>query len=143
MSTSAKALALGAGVGVTLLAGGTLGGRAILPAAFAAPAHAQATAASNVTPAPSTAAAAGITLHSVTVELPASDRMFPGDASAEVVNNSCLACHSAGMILNQPPLSKAAWGEEVAKMRTLYKAPVAEEDVPAIVAYLGKLKAGK
>lgn len=104
---------------------------------------AQAPVATNATPAPSTAAGAGITLHSVSVELPASDRMFPGNASAEVINNNCLACHSAGMVLTQPPLSQAAWGEEVAKMRTLYKAPVAEEDVPAIVAYLGKLKAGK
>ena len=92
---------------------------------------------------PSTAVAAGIALHSVSVDLPGSDRMFPGDASAEAINNNCLACHSAGMVLNQPLLSPTVWGQEVGKMRSLYRAPVAEADVPAILAYLSTLKTGR
>jgi hypothetical protein len=86
--------------------------------------------------APSTVTAAGITLHSVSVEWPASDRMFPGDAAAEVINDNCLACHSAGMVRTQPRLTRAVWQQEVQKMRSQYKAPVDEKDVPAIVAYL-------
>jgi hypothetical protein len=44
------------------------------------------------------------------------------------------------MVLNQPQLSKAAWGEEVAKMRKVYGAPVPDESVSAIVDYLAGLK---
>jgi hypothetical protein len=40
------------------------------------------------------------------------------------------------MVLNQPPLPQATWEAEVHKMINIYKAPVAPEDVPAIVAYL-------
>lgn len=90
--------------------------------------------------APSTASAAGITLHSVTVDLPSSDRRFSGGVEADAINNNCLACHSAGMVLNQPPLTRAAWQQEVEKMRGQYKAPVDEADVPAIVAYLAAHK---
>ena len=43
-----------------------------------------------------------VKLHSVSVELPDSQRAFPGGATADVINNNCLACHSAGMVLNQP-----------------------------------------
>ncbi len=91
-------------------------------------------------PAPSTVTAAGITLHSVSVGLPSSERMFPGGADAEAINNNCLACHSAGMVLTQPGLSRGIWQQEVEKMRAQYKAPVDEADVPAIVAYLAEHK---
>jgi hypothetical protein len=91
-------------------------------------------------PSATTVAAAGITLHSVSVDLPASDRMFPGGGDAEAINNNCLACHSAGMVLNQPDLTRSAWERIVDKMRSQYKAPVADEDVPAIVAYLASHK---
>lgn len=66
--------------------------------------------------------------------------MFPGGAAADPVNANCIACHSAGMVLTQPKLSAAVWQEEVNKMRLTYKAPIAEADVPAIVAYLASLK---
>jgi hypothetical protein len=80
-----------------------------------------------------------ITLKSVTVDLPDSGRMFPGPGS-DAINNNCLACHSAGMVLNQPVLPKSEWQAEVAKMINVYKAPVAEADVPAIVDYLAHMK---
>jgi hypothetical protein len=92
---------------------------------------------------PSEVTAAGITLHSVSVELPSSDRMFPGGDDADAINNSCLACHSTGMVLNQPNLTRAGWQTEVDKMRAQYKAPVDEADVPAIVAYLASHKGAK
>lgn len=77
---------------------------------------------------------------SVSVTLPESDRVFPDGPGHEAITNNCLSCHSAGMILNQPKLSQQVWTEEVTKMRNVYKAPVAEGDVPAIVAYLAALK---
>ena len=75
-------------------------------------------------------------LKSVSVELPASDRGFPQGPGAETVGNNCVTCHSAGMILNQPALSKTAWEGEVHKMISVYKAPVSPEDALIIVDYL-------
>lgn len=75
---------------------------------------------------------------SVNVDLPFGDRMFEGPG-ADVVNNNCLACHSVGMVLTQPPFSRQTWEAEVAKMRNAYKAPISNEDVDPIVDYLSKL----
>jgi cytochrome c5 len=83
------------------------------------------------------------TLKSVSVDLPQGDRAFPPGPGLDAVNNNCLACHSAGMILNQPSMSKTAWDAEVHKMINTYKAPVAAEDVDAIVAYLDAVKGAK
>src|SRR5246500_213588 len=77
------------------------------------------------------------------IDLPDSDRMFPDGPGADAINNNCLACHSAGMVLNQPALSKQAWTTEVHKMINNYKAPVAPEDVDPIVGYLTTLKGAK
>jgi cytochrome c5 len=84
-------------------------------------------------------AADGITsFKSVSVDLPFGDRTFEGPG-ADVVNNNCLACHSVGMVMTQPPLSRQTWEAEVAKMRNAYKAPVPDADVAPIVDYLSKL----
>ena len=80
---------------------------------------------------------------SVSVELPAGDRQFPGGASADAINNNCTACHSPGMVLNQPNFNKATWEAEVHKMIAVYKAPIDDKDVPAIVAYLVENKGAK
>jgi cytochrome c553 len=79
-----------------------------------------------------------LTLKSVSVDLPTGDRMFEGPG-ADAANNNCLACHSAGMVLNQPALSKTQWRAEVDKMRTAYKAPIDSNDVDSIVDYLAGL----
>ena len=80
---------------------------------------------------------------SIKVELPESDRMFPAGPGSDAINNNCLACHSAGMVLNQPALSKQAWAAEVNKMINNYRAPVAPEDVGTIVEYLTAVKGAK
>lgn len=82
-------------------------------------------------------------LKSTTVDLPSDNRMFPAGPGSDAINNNCLACHSAGMVLNQPALPKAVWAGEVDKMIKVYKAPVAAEDVGAIVDYLATLKGKK
>jgi mono/diheme cytochrome c family protein len=85
----------------------------------------------------------GVTLQSVSVELPSSDRSFPGGAAAQAITDNCTACHSPGMVLNQPALTPAHWQAEVEHMRTNFKAPIADADVPAIVAYLAATKGAK
>jgi cytochrome c5 len=93
-------------------------------------------------PAPAQAKAP-IVLKSVEVTLPESTRTLPDGPGLVTVHNNCLTCHSAGMIMDQPTMAKAAWQAEVAKMRNVYKAPVDEKDVPAIVDYLTAVKGPK
>jgi cytochrome c5 len=135
MAISANAIAGGAVAagGVILLAIATL-------AEWAGP-SALAAEAPPVAPAPSIVAGSGVTLRSVSVDLPDSDRTFPG-GGADAINNNCLACHSAGMVLTQPTLSRSAWQAEVDKMRNIYRAPIAAEDASAIVDYLANLNSG-
>jgi mono/diheme cytochrome c family protein len=87
--------------------------------------------------------ATALELKSVNIDLPDSDKMFPEGQGADAINNNCLACHSADMVLNQPALPKQAWAAEVNKMINNYKAPIAPEDVGAIVDYLTALKGAK
>ena len=89
---------------------------------------------------PSSVSAAGFTLTSISVDLPAGERAFPAGPGVEVVQQSCTACHSVGMVMSQPALLTAAWEGEVNKMRAVYKAPVDAADVPVIVAYLASVK---
>ena len=88
-------------------------------------------------------AATPLQLKPVKIDLPDSDKMFPDGPGSDAINNNCLACHSADMVLNQPALSKQAWAAEVNKMINNYKAPVAPEDVATIVDYLTSLKGAK
>jgi hypothetical protein len=105
-----------------------------------APAAASAPSVASAAPTPSVATAGGVTLQSVSLELPTSDRSFPGGATADAINNNCLTCHSAGMVLTQPLLTRAAWQSIVDKMRGFYKAPIDPKDVDAIVSYLADLE---
>jgi cytochrome c553 len=79
---------------------------------------------------------------SANVNLPFGDQMFEG-ADADAINNNCLACHSADMVLNQPPLPRPSWQAEVEKMRAVYKAPIQDADVQSIVDYLVQIKGAK
>ncbi len=139
MSTAAyAAVILG---GLTLFAIGHPSGEAqpspTTPGLAAAPAPKEAVAA---VAAPSAVSAAGFTLTSTQVDLPGSERAFPAGPGMEVAQQNCTACHSVGMVMNQPNLSPAAWDGEVHKMLAVYKAPVDTADVPAIVAYLTSIK---
>jgi cytochrome c5 len=83
------------------------------------------------------------TLKSVNVTLPESTTALPEGPNVKVVHDTCLGCHSAGMILNQPTMAKAAWEAEVNKMKNVYKAPVDPKTIPAIVDYLTAVKGPK
>lgn len=91
-------------------------------------------------PAASQAAQAPFPLTSQTVTLPTSTRTFPPGPGSDVTASACVICHSPGMVLNQPPLSKAAWEAEVRKMINVYKAPTPEASVAPIVEYLAQIK---
>ena len=79
-------------------------------------------------------------LKSVTVTLPTDSRFLPDGPGSDLANANCLICHSAGMVLNQPNLSKAAWQAAVDKMIAAFKAPIQADVVPDIVKYLVSIK---
>jgi cytochrome c553 len=132
MAASANAQVRGAVTAVGLILLAVTPARWVAQAALAAEAAPVASAASVV-------AEGGVTLHSVSVSFPRSDSTFPG-AGAEAINNDCLICHSAGMVLDQATLSRAQWQGEVEKMRDTFKAPFPAQDIAAIVDYLANLK---
>jgi mono/diheme cytochrome c family protein len=71
------------------------------------------------------------------VELPSkTDEVFPDGRGSELLDRHCLTCHSADTVMNQPALPAEVWRTEVLKMRDIYKAPIADEDMDGIVAYL-------
>lgn len=72
------------------------------------------------------------------VALPDDEGLLPEryGVSADAVNNNCLACHSAAMITAQPRLSRVQWGETIAKMRSVYAAPIEQGDDAAILDWL-------
>ncbi len=80
--------------------------------------------------------AAAPAFKSVRLEFPPDAASFPDGPNVKVVNQNCLACHSADMVLDQPLLPRATWAAEVAKMRNTYKAPLQDADIPLIVDYL-------
>ncbi|MBW8843454.1 MAG: cytochrome c, class I [Burkholderiales bacterium] len=80
------------------------------------------------------AAPKSITLPPDGIQLKAS--ALPGYAKAQA---SCVACHSAEYMAYQPPTAaRPYWDAMVKRMKTVFKAPVPDEDMAVIVDYLVK-----
>lgn len=61
---------------------------------------------------------------------------LPGYAKAQA---SCVACHSAEYMRYQPPnAARPYWDAMVKRMKAVFKAPIDDADMPAIVDYLVK-----
>ena len=78
----------------------------------------------------------------VSVELPVSKAMFPPGDGVEITPQ-CLICHSAGMVLRQPPLTKDEWTAEINKMRNAFGAPLPSGQVEALARYLYRINGRK
>jgi mono/diheme cytochrome c family protein len=72
----------------------------------------------------------------VSVDLPVSQVSFPPGNGSVIANAYCLICHSAGMVLRQPPLTQDEWTVEINKMRNAFGAPVPADQVEALAKYL-------
>jgi sulfite dehydrogenase (cytochrome) subunit B len=76
-----------------------------------------------------------------TIELPADGLQLKpsslaGYAKAQV---NCVACHSAEYMQYQPPsAARPYWEAMVKRMKTVFKAPINDADMPDIVDYLVK-----
>lgn len=94
-------------------------------------------------PPPPSVSANGFSLASTFVDLPTDEEQYPDGPHADIINANCTSCHSASMALTQPALSADQWKATVTKMREVYKAPVSEKEVDAIVAYLTAMPSQK
>ena len=83
---------------------------------------------------------APIAIHSVSVQLPAGQAEFPPGPGADVAGK-CLICHSADMVLKQPLMSEEAWRSVINKMRSAYGAPITDDDVNVLTAYMTRINA--
>jgi mono/diheme cytochrome c family protein len=72
----------------------------------------------------------------VSVDLPPSQVSFPPGNGSVIANAYCLICHSAGMVLRQPPLTQDEWTAEINKMRNAFGAPLPADQVEALAKYL-------
>jgi len=72
----------------------------------------------------------------VEIQLPPSSIAFKPGPNQNVAQANCLVCHNADYVYFQPRLTTAQWTAEVNKMRAVYKANIADDDVPKIVEYL-------
>jgi len=72
----------------------------------------------------------------VSVDLPTSQISFPAGKGSVIANAYCLICHSAGMVLRQPPLTQDEWTVEINKMRNSFGAPLPADQVQALAQYL-------
>ena len=83
--------------------------------------------------------ASGIKWEKISVDLPVSRTSFPQGVGSDIATGQCLLCHSAGMVLRQPPLTLDEWTAEVTKMRNAYGAPIPAEQVGAVADYLHRI----
>lgn len=75
------------------------------------------------------------------IELPADGVQWKSSSlpGYEKVKVNCVVCHSAEYAQYQPPTAQRAyWDTMVKRMKAVFKAPINDADVPAIVDYLVK-----
>lgn len=72
----------------------------------------------------------------VSITLPNDTVRFKPGPGADLATGNCTICHSASYIYTQPRLTRVQWTAEVNKMKAAYGAPLAAENIPAIVDYL-------
>lgn len=72
----------------------------------------------------------------VKIDLPPETAKLKPGPGMDVTSRSCTICHSVDYIYMQPPLTREQWTATVMKMKKVFGAPIAENDVAIIVNYL-------
>ena len=68
---------------------------------------------------------------------PETAKLKPGPG-VELAGSQCVLCHSLDYISTQPRLSAAQWRAAIVKMQTKYGAPIATNNVDALVDYFAR-----
>lgn len=82
-----------------------------------------------------------VVFQDASITLPDDPADLPEGPGKQAVIDNCAACHSPSTMLQQPKVPREKWEATVAKMVTLYKAPVDPAAVPAIVDYMVAVQA--
>jgi mono/diheme cytochrome c family protein len=72
----------------------------------------------------------------INASLPTGVAAFPPGQGSDIANANCLICHSAGMVLRQPPLTVGEWSTEINKMKGSFGAPIPPEQIDELARYL-------
>jgi sulfite dehydrogenase (cytochrome) subunit B len=84
-------------------------------------------------------AGAGVMAAGLKVELPADRATLKPGPGSDLASAQCVICHSADYIITQPPGKPLAfWRAEVEKMKKVYGAPIPEDQIDAVAAYLAR-----
>src|SRR5664279_2008157 len=68
--------------------------------------------------------------------LPDEKPAFKSAPGAELAQANCIMCHSHEYITTQPKFTREQWKASVTKMQQKYGAPLAPENVDAVLDYL-------
>jgi hypothetical protein len=77
-----------------------------------------------------------VTFADVSITLPDDPLTLPDLPGREAVIANCTACHSPSTMLQQPKVPAEKWESIIGKMVEVYKAPIDQAAVPAIVQYM-------
>ena len=70
------------------------------------------------------------------IKLPELDPAMPDKPGLVAVQTLCNTCHTPHYIMNQPEFTKEVWTAEITKMQKVFNAPIPQEKVPEVLAYL-------
>ena len=70
------------------------------------------------------------------ITLPQINTAMPAGPGQAIFAGNCTICHTPRYVLMQPPFPRKTWQAEVEKMKKVYGAPLADEQIPPIVDYL-------
>lgn len=77
-----------------------------------------------------------VTFADASITLPDDPLALPDLPGRDAVIANCTACHSPSTMLQQPRIPAAKWESIICKMVEVYKAPIDQAAVPAIVQYM-------
>lgn len=84
---------------------------------------------------------ADFALSSARISLPQEEESrLPQTAAGDLLAQNCTGCHSAEMLLSQPPFDPAKWQATIDKMRQVFHAPIDPARDAALVRALAKLQ---
>lgn len=72
----------------------------------------------------------------VKIDLPQETAQLKPGPGMDTTARNCMICHSVDYIYTQPPLTRDQWTATVMKMKTVFGAPIPDNDVDTIVNYL-------
>jgi mono/diheme cytochrome c family protein len=78
-------------------------------------------------------------VHTITLPPIASPEM-PEGPQKDLFTANCILCHTPRYVTMQPAFPRKTWQAEVEKMKKVYGAPIADDQMPHIVDYLVSIR---